>query len=273
MASSQALFRRRRERSSLYVRASVMALLMVCVLAGTASAESPYREPARLPSAAGTSGHLSGRADARSQAAVRGIKTVQKVIALTFDDGPDPKYTPAVLELAREAKIKLTFFLVGEQIQLYPELARREVAEGHAIGNHTWDHHVMTSLSQRQDLSEIQRCEDEIEQVCGQRTRLFRPPKGLFDDHTLSAAAALGYRTVLWSVALEHHHRNPQQMAQRVIEMARPGMIILAHDGEIGHPTDRSRTLQALAILVAGLQQKGYRFVTVPELLEAETEK
>lgn len=255
------------------IRAKVMAVLIVCVLAGTACAELRYGEPTRVPLEVPPSGQRSSRADARSQAVVRGVETAQKVIALTFDDGPDPKYTPAVLELARERGIKLTFFLVGQEIQLHPELARQEVAEGHAIGNHTWDHHVMTPLSKRQDMSEIERCEDEIEQVCGRRTHLFRPPKGLFDDYTLSSAAVLGYRMVLWSVALEHHHRNPQRMAQRVIDMARPGMIILAHDGEAGHPTDRTHTLQALPVLVNGLQQKGYRLVTVPELLETGRER
>ncbi len=247
-------------------------LFIVCVCAGTGWAEVRRGEGTRVSSVVRALGSLTTGAGVTSPPVVRRVSAEQKVIALTLDDGPDPKYTPAVMELARRKGIKLTFFLIGQQVQLHPELARQEVAEGHAIGNHTWDHHEMTPLSRRQDTSELERCEDELEQVCGQRPHLFRPPKGLWDGDTLATAAALGYRLILWSVALEHHPaRTPQQMAQRVIDMARPGMIILAHDGEPGHPIDRSKTLQALPMLVEGLQQKGYRFVTIPELLEMET--
>jgi len=196
------------------------------------------------------------------------VNTSEKVVALTFDDGPDPKYTPHVLRLAREKGLKLTFFLVGREIQLHPELARQEVAEGHVIGNHTWDHPTMTYDNERQDISEIERCEDEIEKVCAERMHLFRPPKGMWDGDTFIAAEALGYRMILWSVALEHHTaKTPQAMAERVVRKVRPGMIILAHDGEPCHTVDRRKTMVALSILVDRLQEKGYRFVTVPELI------
>jgi len=215
-------------------------------------------------------GHeVSRPAMERSGEIVWRVKTDRKVIALTLDDGPDPKYAPTVLRLAQKKKIVLTFFLVGREIKDHPELARQEVAEGHVIGNHTWDHPVLTSETEAQNISEIERCEDEIEKVCGERTRMFRPPKGLWDGDTFLAAERLGYRIILWSVALEHHEaKTPRAMAERVIEKARPGMIILAHDGEPGHRLDRSKTMKALPILVDGLQKKGYRFVTIPELLK-----
>jgi peptidoglycan/xylan/chitin deacetylase (PgdA/CDA1 family) len=198
------------------------------------------------------------------------VKTDQKLVALTLDDGPDPKYTPTVLALARKTGAKLTFFLVGREIQLHPDLARQEVAEGHAIGNHTWDHPTMTYDTTRQDISEVERCEDEIEKICGERTHLFRPPKGMWDGDTFLAAEALGYRMILWSVALEHHSaKTPEAMAQRVLDQIRPGMIILAHDGEPCHQVDRSKTVKALPILLAGLKQRGYTLVTIPELLAA----
>ncbi len=197
------------------------------------------------------------------------VKTDQKVVALTLDDGPDPKYTPQVLALAHRKGVKLTFFLVGREIQLHPKLAKEEVAEGHVIGNHTWDHPVLSGRTTHQDISEIERCENEIERICGERTHLFRPPKGMWDGDTFLAALDQGYRMVLWSVTLEHHTaKTPQAMAQRVINKIQPGMIILAHDGEPCHPVNREKTMKALPLLVEGLQKKGYRFVTVPELLK-----
>ncbi len=209
--------------------------------------------------------------EARSGGIIWRVSTDRKVVALTFDDGPGPKYTPAVLALARKRGIKFTFFLVGKQIQLHPDLARQEIAEGHVIGNHTWDHPTMTYDTAREDIGEIERCEDEIERICGKRTHLFRPPKGMWDGDTFLAADSLGYKMILWSVTLEHHNtKTPEAMAQRVLDRIRPGMIILAHDGEPGHRVDRSRTIKALPILLEGLKARGYELVTVPELIELE---
>ena len=243
-------------------------LLIVCALAAIGGA-GLYGAPQPMASAANPApaGPVARKHQSPPRVVSR-VRTQEKVLALTFDDGPDPKYTPAVLAFARAKGVKLTFFVVGKQVQSYPELAKQEAAEGHAVGNHTWDHHIMTELSQRQEVSEIQRCDDVLDRICGQHALLMRPPKGLWDEHTPRAAAALGYAVVLWSVELEHHpRRSAQQLAQRVIGLARPGMIILAHDGEADRPTDRTKTMQALPILVDGLRQKGYRFVTVPELM------
>ena len=202
------------------------------------------------------------------QVVVQQVPTTRKVVALTFDDGPDPKYTPAVLAFARTQGVKVTFFLVGRQVQQYPDLVRAEAADGHALGNHTWDHHTMTQLSARQSRSEIGRCDDAITRLVGKQPHLLRPPKGLWDQDTYRAARALGYPIVLWSIELEHHPgRTPQQLAQRALNLVRPGAIILAHDGEASFTTDHSKTLLALPLLVDGLRKKGYEFVTIPELL------
>jgi peptidoglycan/xylan/chitin deacetylase (PgdA/CDA1 family) len=229
---------------------------------------------AKVRQAVGRTEVATQRAERRSGEIIWRVNTDEKAVALTLDDGPDPKYTPQVLKLARQRGLRLTFFLVGREIQLHPALARQEVAEGHVIGNHTWDHPTMTYDSERQDISEIERCEDDIEKICGERTHLFRPPKGMWDGDTFVAALAAGYHMILWTVALEHHTaKTPQAMAQRVIERIRPGMIILAHDGEPCHPVDREKTMKALPLLAAGLQKKGYRFVTVPELLRLGREE
>ena len=199
------------------------------------------------------------------------VRTDEKVVALTFDDGPDPKYTPKLLELARAKGVKFTFFLVGKNVRSYPDLARQEVNEGHAVGNHTWDHRLMTKLTARQARSEIARCEKELDRVCGPVPRVMRPPKGKWDEGTARAARTLGYPVILWSLELEHHpRRSAERLAQRAIGLVRPGAIILAHDGQVDRRTDRSKTLQALPLVIDGLQRKGYRFVTVPELLAME---
>ena len=234
-----------------------VALLIGCLFvpAGRAEGPAPSADPARLP----------------SLRVIWRVPTEQRVVALTFDDGPDPIHTPAILALARARHFKATFFLVGEQVARYPEIAQEEVAEGHAVGNHTWDHHTMSVLSKHQDISEVTRCEAELDEVCGPHPHLLRPPKGLWDADTYRAALSLGYPVVLWSVELEHHlWHSPQQLAQRVIGQVRPGTIILAHDGEVDRTTDLNKTLQILPYLVDGLQQRGYRFVTVPELLALE---
>jgi peptidoglycan/xylan/chitin deacetylase (PgdA/CDA1 family) len=251
------------------VRAGAGMALCACILSLAGCAASRRGERGALRSLERAEGTLIHQEEMRSADIVWRVRVPTKVVALTFDDGPDPKYTPTVLKLARDRRLRLTFFLVGREIQLHSDLAKREVAEGHAVGNHSWDHPTMTYDSQRQDISEIERCEDEIEKICGERTHLFRPPKGLWDGDTFVAAEALGYRMILWSVALEHHSaKTPQAMAERVIRKVRPGMIILAHDGEPCHPIDRSKTMKALPILVEGLQREGYRFVTIPELLK-----
>jgi peptidoglycan/xylan/chitin deacetylase (PgdA/CDA1 family) len=242
-----------------------MVIAIVLVFAGTgrlvADAAARGADPAR------------GKRRTAPRGVVWRVPTDQKVVALTFDDGPDPAYTPAVLDLARAKGVKFTFFVVGRQSSLYPEIVKRMAAEGHAVENHTWDHHEMTRLSERQDVSEIQLCDDEINRILGSRPSFMRPPRGEWDDDLYRAAAALGYRVVLWSIELEHHpRRSAQQMAQRATSMTRPGMIILAHDGAVDRRFDRTKTMQALPILVDGLLKKGYRFVTVPELMSMATD-
>ena len=143
------------------------------------------------------------------------------------------------------------------------------MAEGHVIGNHTWDHPDMTLGRQFEDLAEIEKTEDEVEKIRHERTHLFRPPKGMWDGDAFMAAEENGYRMILWTLTLEHHSApTPEAMAERIIDKIAPGMIILAHDGEPGHTINRSKTVKALPILVEGLQKKGYKFVTIPELLK-----
>ncbi len=242
-------------------RPYALAIVAAAVLVTSALAWGGTHQPA--PSASTT---------APSRARVLwSVTTNQKVVALTFDDGPDPKYTPKLLEIAKAKGVKLTFFLVGKNVAAHPELAQAEVAQGHAVGNHTWDHWTMTGLNERRSRSEITRCQEELDRVCGPRPHLLRPPKGKWDDDTYQAASSLGYTIVLWSLELEHHPKHSaQELARRTAGLVRPGTIILADDGEANQVADRTKTLQAVTLLIDELQRQGYRFVTIPELVELE---
>lgn len=196
-------------------------------------------------------------------------RTNKKVVALTLDDGPNPKYTPGVLRFAREHHVKLTFFLLGREVQRYPDLARQEARDGHVIGNHGWDHELLIGAGDQDCVNQIRRCEQAVSKACHVRTSLFRPPKGQWDRADALAIERLGYRMVLWTVTVEHKAaKTPQEMADRVISRVTPGAIILAHDGEPRPPLDRHKTLAALPMVVEGLRKKGYTFITVPELID-----
>ena len=193
----------------------------------------------------------------------------QKLVALTFDDGPDARFTLQALDILQQYDIKATFFVVGETAAAHPELVKRLADQGHEIENHTYTHPDLTQLSAVQTQEEIIRAGEVIEGVTGKKLHYFRPPKGLSTDQTLDIAAANGYQVILWSIGLEHDScRTINDMAQRVIDKAEPGIIILAHDGRL----DRSRTMQALPLVIEGYQKQGYRFVVLKELMDSQIE-
>ena len=204
----------------------------------------------------------------RSAQDLRSVATSEKLVAITLDDGPDPKYTPTALRIAREHGVHFTFFLLGSHVEAHPDLAREILAEGHAIGNHTWSHRVMMGLTETENRAEIECCQRALERTCGATPKLLRPPKGRFDDTAAKVADTLGYQIVLWSVAVENHTtKTPEAMTERVLSRVKPGAIILAHDGRPRDLINRDRTMKALEILVTELQKRGYKLVTVPELL------
>jgi peptidoglycan/xylan/chitin deacetylase (PgdA/CDA1 family) len=190
----------------------------------------------------------------------------EKVVALTFDDGPHPIYTPALLKVLDHYGVKATFFMIGKYMEKYPEIVKQVAADGHAIGNHTYDHpYSLARDSPAQIIGELEHCEEIIERLTGRRTHIFRPPRGMYSGRVVELANAEGYRTILWSISADHHEApTPELMAQRVLTHIRPGAIILAHDGQM---QSRWKDLAATPLIIEGLQKKGYRFVTIPELL------
>jgi len=198
--------------------------------------------------------------------AITGVPTREKVVALTYDDGPHPDFTPAILDTLEKYHVKATFFMIGERMLKYPQIVERAVAAGHAIGNHTYTHpHDLESLPSPKVIREIDDCEQLIEQMTGKRTQIFRPPRGLVNGTVLRIARDEGYDTILWTVSADHHDApTPEAMAKRVLAHVKPGAIILAHDGTFA---SRINDVKAAPLIIEELQRRGYRFVTVPELL------
>lgn len=194
------------------------------------------------------------------------VPTKEKVVALTFDDGPDPRFTPKILDILDKYQVKATFFMVGQQMEKYPDIVKDVQRRGNAIGNHTYTHpHDIEIDTSAQVKRELEMCERTIERLTGKRAHLFRPPRGLLDGTVMSIAKDEGYKTILWTVCADHHDATtPLMMAQRVFKHNGPGAIILAHDGTFN---SRWMDVAATPIIIEGLKKNGYRFVTVPELL------
>lgn len=153
------------------------------------------------------------------------------MVALTFDDGPSPRYTPAILDVLREKGVKATFFVVGNHVEKYPEIARRIVQEGHEIGNHTYTHRDLVPASRRTVLREVKQAERVIKETCGVEPRLFRPPRGLYSESVRQLVVRQGYTIVLWSVStLDWSGLTANMILRRVKKYARNGSIILLHD-------------------------------------------
>ncbi len=195
------------------------------------------------------------------------VNNSDKVIALTVDDGPWPETTEEMLHIFKQNDVKATFFWIGKSIENSPEIARRVVAEGHAIGNHTW-HHLYDPMDAATAANEIDRTAKLIYEITGVKTTFFRPPGGVLNNGLAKYAKERNYSVVMWSVtsADTDPHAQPQAFVDNVLKGAKPGAIVLMHDGG----GDRSRTIKALPEIIAGLKKQGYRFVTIPELLEMQ---
>lgn len=197
----------------------------------------------------------------------RKIKNDGHKIALTFDDGPHPRYTPEILDILDEYNIRATFFIIGVNAKYYPETLQLISERGHEIANHTYTHphvsHIDTSDLER----EVEDCETEILSIVDERTKLFRPPEGLIDESLLSAMNKLDYKVVLWNIdTRDWAHTPPEKISQHVIGNISDGDIILMHD-YIGK---NSPTPEALRLFLPILIEKGYKFVTISELIASE---
>ncbi len=194
----------------------------------------------------------------------RGI-TDEKIVALTFDDGPDPRYSPEIVRILDDYQVKATFFVVGEQVEKYPELLQMESDAGHEIANHSYTHRNMDTLDRISVRDEITRTNGIIYRYTGQDVKWFRPPRRKYDLKVKQETKYQGMDTVLWtSVAETKRTNDSEEMALRVAQQVRPGGIVLLHDSRL----DRTLTVEALPRIIEILQKQGYRFVTLSEMLE-----
>jgi peptidoglycan/xylan/chitin deacetylase (PgdA/CDA1 family) len=212
------------------------------------------------------------------QTLVAGSPT-EREIALTFDDGPNPPYTDRILDVLKAEHAPATFFVVGRAAAAYPETLRRIAREGHAIGNHTWDHKHMIVESTAVMRSELLRTAAVIARITGVHTTLMRPPFGARDFAVIGEAHKLGYRVVMWSVPLPKDWEQPGDatISRRVVDAATDGSIIVLHDGNEGilcsrdrrpaHDCDRGQDVAATREIIESLRARGFRFVTIPQLI------
>jgi peptidoglycan/xylan/chitin deacetylase (PgdA/CDA1 family) len=195
----------------------------------------------------------------------------EKVIALTFDDGPNEPYTSEVLKTLEENGVKATFFLIGANAEAYPETVKEIVRDGHIVGNHTYRHSFRLPFEGISGIrKDIDRTEDIIFGLTGLRTDLFRPPHGLRTPWFVKDLKELHYSVITWTDMTNDYNLKtpPDEIVRRIIGKARPGGIVDLHDGkDLIHGIDRSNTVKALPIIIGKLREQGYRFVTLPELL------
>ncbi|MFH7025734.1 MAG: polysaccharide deacetylase family protein [Heteroscytonema crispum UTEX LB 1556] len=190
----------------------------------------------------------------------------QKVVALTFDDGPWPQSTVQVLDILKKNNIKATFFVIGQNLKNFPDLGKQIVADGHVIANHTW-HHWYHFFNQQAAAYEIDRTSDLIYEVTGVKTTLFRPPGGMLHNGLAAYARSKKYTVVMWSAdSIDYKLPAVPRLVKNVIKDSKPGGIVLMHDGG----GNRSRTVKALPEIIENFRKQGYSFVTVPELLEMQ---
>jgi peptidoglycan/xylan/chitin deacetylase (PgdA/CDA1 family) len=227
------------------------ALGLALVLSGCAQVDTTAPSSARAAAAAHGAAASLGTVDCREA----------KCIALTFDAGPS-EHSARLLDILKQKKVPATFFLLGKNhIEKYPQLVKRMAAEGHEVASHTWDHKILTQISDDRIREELKRPDDAIERLTGRRPTLMRPPQGRTDSNVHKIAREEGLAEVLWSVTAKDYTTNDSELiTQRVLDQASRDGIILLHDIYPG-------TVPAVPGIIDALKARGYVFVTVPQLL------
>lgn len=197
----------------------------------------------------------------------------EKKVALTFDDGPDTRFTPKVLDALKVSQVKATFFVLGSQANAHPDMIRRIVNEGHIIGNHSYSHANLPKLTVDKFQSQIMSTESVLQGLIGYAPKLIRPPYGAINEEQVRWIADHHYLIVNWNVdSLDWKSLNSDQVLNNIMQQTKPGSIILQHSGG-ADSQDLSGTVQAIGPLISKLKAAGYTFVTVPELLHVAKSK
>lgn len=200
---------------------------------------------------------------------MRGPGTKREV-ALTFDDAPDDIFTPKILDILKEKEAKATFFLVGFRIEKYPDIVKRIVQEGHAIGNHSYNHPNFINLSEADFRDQIRRTDQLIRSSTGFTPNIIRPPYGNISESQIKWLAAQKKIIVNWDVdSLDWKGIDAKQVTSNILPNVNPGSIVLQHSGT-GEGGDLSGTVHALPDIIDELRKKGYKLVTVQEMLDMD---
>jgi peptidoglycan/xylan/chitin deacetylase (PgdA/CDA1 family) len=186
-------------------------------------------------------------------------------IALTFDDGPNPYYTPQILAILQRYGVKATFFDIGYLVSDYPNIVRQEYNQGNVVANHSWSHPVLTSLSAQGIQSQLTSTTSIIQATIGVRPTFFRPPYGAVNYTVLQQARNLHYTSVMWDGSAEDWSLpGVNAIVSKTLHYARNGAILLLHDGG----GNRVQTVAALPIIITTLKSRGFKFVTIQQLVD-----
>ncbi|WP_327087620.1 polysaccharide deacetylase family protein [Nonomuraea sp. NBC_01738] len=199
-----------------------------------------------------------------AQAQVAGVDCAKaKCLALTFDDGPGPQ-TPKLLKVLKKEKVKATFFVVGKQVERRPAVLKQTVAAGHAVGNHTYSHPSMPTLSEDEIFTELRATQELITSAAGITAKMFRPPYGHADERVVRVAGDEGLAQVKWTgTTLDWQLRDVKKIKAAVLRLARKDGVILMHDTV-------PQTVQAMPAIIKELKKRGYTLVTFPQLLRGK---
>ena len=186
----------------------------------------------------------------------------QPYIAMTFDDGPSSENTPRLLQMLKQRNIKATFFLIGQNVADNPDIVRRILADGHEVGNHSWTHPQLSKLSDDKVTAEVTKTQDAIKDASGFTPTLLRPPYGAITTRQRDwIESRFGLNIILWSVdPFDWKRPGASVITQRILTQVNPGAIILSHD-------IHKQTVDAMPATLDGLIAKGYKFVTVSQLI------
>lgn len=198
-----------------------------------------------------------------------GLPRGTKKLALTYDDGPNDPHTGHLLDVLARHEVRATFFLIGRYVAQRPDLVRRHVEFGNALGNHTWDHPNLIFSSPAGLREQLEKTSKAIADACGVTPTLFRPPFGGRRPGVVQTARRMGMQTIMWNVTCYDWSAKSRQTIERhAHRQIHGGNVILLHDGgHLAFGTDRSHTVQATAHLIRKYKDEGYAFVTIPEML------
>jgi len=201
-------------------------------------------------------------------------ESTKHAVALTFDDGPSPLFTPKILALLKQYQAHATFFVLGRKVEKYPGLVQAELRAGHEVGNHSFSHPYLTESSQFTREKELERTDMALDLLgCPKKGRLIRPPFSAFDDRLTAYIAHKQQHLALWSIdSGDWQGLGSEAIVKNVLTRVKNGSIVIFHDSDEKDQADRTPTVEALEVILPALKAEGYELVTVSELVASDPE-